>query len=82
MKHHKKLQAEEVLERFNAPHAALSDRETDVLMRFYGLNLQVRHSLQDIGNLYHVSRERIRQIEAKALEKIRDHSTIKKLRDY
>jgi len=69
-KHHKKLRAEEVLERFNAPHAALSDRETDVLMRFYGLNHQVRHSLQEIGNIYKVSRERIRQIKIAALKKL------------
>ncbi len=70
MKHHKKLQAEEVLERFNAPHAALSDRETDVLMRFYGLNHQVRHSLQEIGNRHRVTRERIRQIKIAALKKL------------
>jgi len=69
-KYHKKPRGEEVLERFNAPHAALSDRETDVLMRFYGLNHQVRHSLQEIGNIYKVSRERIRQIKIAALKKL------------
>jgi len=42
----------------------------------------VAHTLEEVGREFDVTRERIRQIEAKALERIQKHAGIKKLRDY
>ena len=50
-------------------------------MRF-GLEDGVSHTLEEVGKEFDVTRERIRQIEAKALEKIQQNVTIEKLRDY
>ena len=50
-------------------------------MRF-GLTDGMNHTLEEVGREFDVTRERIRQIEAKALEKIREHNKLKKLRDY
>jgi RNA polymerase primary sigma factor len=50
-------------------------------MRF-GLIDGVSHTLEEVGQEFDVTRERIRQIEAKALEKITQHPDIVKLRDY
>ena len=50
-------------------------------MRF-GLEDGVTHTLEEVGKEFGVTRERIRQIEAKALEKIRVHRKLDKLRGY
>jgi len=42
----------------------------------------VSHTLEEVGQEFDVTRERIRQIEAKSLEKIREHHSIDKLKDY
>jgi RNA polymerase primary sigma factor len=60
----------------------LSPREQKILRIRFGLEDGVTHTLEEVGQEFGVTRERIRQIEAKALEKIRDHDNIKKLRDY
>lgn len=49
----------------------LSERERDVLQWRYGLKDGASRTLEEVGQIFHVSRERIRQIEAKALRKIR-----------
>ncbi|MEK7507831.1 MAG: RNA polymerase sigma factor RpoD [Patescibacteria group bacterium] len=51
----------------------LSDREQKILKMRFGLEDGVNHTLEEVGKAFGVTRERIRQIEAKALEKIRDH---------
>jgi RNA polymerase primary sigma factor len=62
--------------------AQLSPREQKILEMRFGLEDGVAHTLEEVGREFDVTRERIRQIEAKALEKIQKHEGIKKLRDY
>jgi len=60
----------------------LSPREQKILTIRFGLEDGVTHTLEEVGKEFGVTRERIRQIEAKALEKIRDNEQSKKLRHY
>ena len=60
----------------------LSPREQKILEMRFGLKDGVTHTLEEVGKIFGVTRERIRQIEAKALEKIRQHHKIEKLRGY
>ncbi|MEK7545500.1 MAG: sigma-70 family RNA polymerase sigma factor [Patescibacteria group bacterium] len=60
----------------------LSPREQKILEMRFGLTDGVAHTLEEVGKEFDVTRERIRQIEAKALEKIQAHAGISKLRDY
>ncbi len=62
--------------------ATLSAREQKILEMRFGLTDGVAHTLEEVGQEFEVTRERIRQIEAKALERIRKHEGLKKLRDY
>jgi len=50
-------------------------------MRF-GLEDGITHTLEEVGQVFGVTRERIRQIEAKSLERIREHRGLKKLKGY
>lgn len=60
----------------------LSEREREVLEMRFGLNDGKDHTLEEVGRSFGVTRERIRQIEAKALRKLRHPSRSKSLRDY
>jgi len=60
----------------------LTAREQKILAMRFGLEDGVTHTLEEVGSEFGVTRERIRQIEAKALEKIREHGSLKKLRGY
>ena len=60
----------------------LSDRERKVLEMRFGLNDGQGRTLEEVGSEFGVTRERIRQIEAKALRKLRHPIRSRKLRDY
>ena len=62
--------------------STLSDRERRVLEERFGLNDGKPKTLEEVGRMFSVTRERIRQIEAKALRKLRHPSRGNKLKDY
>ena len=62
--------------------STLTDREKQVLQMRFGLLDGKPHTLEEVGNEFDVTRERIRQIESKALRKLRHPSRSKKLRDF
>ena len=70
-----KEQLDEVLQ-------TLTPREAKVLSMRFGLEGGHPHTLEEVGKYFDVTRERIRQIEAKALRKLRHPSRSKKLKDF
>ncbi|HUT96222.1 MAG TPA: sigma-70 family RNA polymerase sigma factor [Candidatus Paceibacterota bacterium] len=60
----------------------LSPREQEILGMRFGLKDGITHTLEEVGKKFRVTRERIRQIEAKSLQKIREHKKLKKLEEY
>ena len=70
-----KEQLEEVL-------GTLTEREQKVLILRFGLEDVRARTLEEVGKEFNVTRERIRQIEAKALRKLRHPSRSRKLKDY
>ena len=69
-------------EQINEVLETLTDRERNVLRLRFGLDDGRSRTLEEVGKEFNVTRERIRQIEAKALRKLRHPSRSKKLRDY
>lgn len=74
-RHLLKEQMEEILDQ-------LSERERKVLVMRFGLEDGINRTLEDVGKEFSVTRERVRQIEAKALRKLRHPLRSRKLRDY
>ena len=60
----------------------LAPREQKILRMRFGLDDGISHTLEEVGKEFGVTRERIRQIEAKAVMKIRDHEKVRKLEGY
>ena len=62
--------------------AGLTPREAKVLRMRFSIDMNTDHTLEEVGKQFDVTRERIRQIEAKALRKLRHPSRSKKLRAF
>jgi len=62
--------------------AGLTERESKVLRMRFGINMNTDHTLEEVGKQFDVTRERIRQIEAKALRKLRHPSRSETLRSF
>ena len=60
----------------------LTPREQKILSMRFGLEDGITHTLEEVGKEFGVTRERIRQIEAKSLDRIREHRELKKLKGY
>ena len=69
-------------EHVNRILTGLSEREQKILRMRFGLDDGKTHTLEEVGREFGVTRERIRQIEAKALTKLRKSGDSKKLKDY
>jgi len=74
----RKILREEILNTLDV----LTDKEKEVLKLRNGLVDGVFHTLEEVGNKFNVTRERIRQIESKAHDKIRQYADIKKLKSF
>lgn len=70
-----KQEVEEVLKK-------LTSREAKILKLYYGLDGEKPHTLEEVGYIFKLTRERVRQIKEKALQKLRNSSTSKALRIY
>lgn len=69
-------------EQVQAVLSTLSEREQKIVKMRFGLENGKSHTLEEVGQEFAVTRERIRQIEAKALAKLRKHKDAKKLHEY
>jgi RNA polymerase primary sigma factor len=69
-------------ERISTVLNSLSPREAKVLRMRFGIDMNTDHTLEEVGKQFDVTRERIRQIEAKALRKLRHPSRAEKLRSF
>jgi RNA polymerase primary sigma factor len=76
------LQGALLQEQLDEVMQTLTDREKKVLALRFGLEDGRSRTLEEVGKEFHVTRERIRQIEAKALRKLRHPSRSRKLKDY
>ncbi len=69
-------------EEMRAMLATLGSREKRILSLRFGLEDDSPHTLEDVGKIFKVTRERVRQIEAKALKKLRHPSRSRRLRPF
>jgi len=63
-------EAETVEKAYQSSEGLLTDKEKDIISRYYGINKNTRHSLAEISERYGVTRERIRQVKTDALDRI------------
>ncbi|MGC8651006.1 MAG: sigma-70 family RNA polymerase sigma factor [Minisyncoccia bacterium] len=62
--------------------SSFADRERDIIKMRFGLEDGINHTLEEVGKEFGVTRERIRQIEAKTLEKIKEHPHAQRIKEF
>ncbi|WP_419174513.1 sigma-70 family RNA polymerase sigma factor [Desulfosediminicola sp.] len=77
---HEQTMINSLRECLNQVMSSLSPREAKVLRMRYGINVEYDHTLEEVGRCFAVTRERIRQIEAQAISKLKHPSRIEELR--
>jgi RNA polymerase primary sigma factor len=70
----------DLIEQLNRILSTLSPKEEKVIRMRFGIGEKYDHTLEEVGQVFEVTRERIRQIEAKALKKLRHPTRSKRLR--
>lgn len=73
---------DDLMEQVNSTLATLTPREEKVLRMRFGIGEKYDHTLERVGQVFEVTRERVRQIEARALRKLKHHSRTKRLRPF
>lgn len=66
----KQTVADKIYRAYISHGSSLDPRERDILAKYYGFGEERRHSLEEIGQLYSISRERIRQVKHHAITKL------------
>jgi RNA polymerase primary sigma factor len=69
-------------EEINKTLATLSDREKEVIKLYFGIGEDTAHTLEEIGQRFNLTRERVRQIKEKALRRLKHSSRSKRLKIY
>ena len=62
--------------------ASLTPREAKILRMRFGIDEKREHTLEEVGQEFEITRERIRQIEAKTLQKVKHHKRKRKLKTF
>ena len=78
----KTLENSEASSRIEEVLASLSEREEKIIRMRFGIGVGTEHTLEEVGKFFNLTRERIRQIEIKALKKLRHPARSKMLREY
>ncbi|MCD6579213.1 sigma-70 family RNA polymerase sigma factor [bacterium] len=69
-------------EKLNLVLSTLDEREAEIIRLRFGLNGETPKTLEEVGNIFNITRERVRQIEAKAVRKLRNPNRSKNLREF
>ena len=81
-RYYRQLFYNDLKEKVNEVLSTLSKKEEMVIRYRFGMITGDEMTLEEVGNIFHVTKERIRQIEVKALRKLKHHSRANKLKDY
>jgi len=79
---HESALFDDLIEQVNRTLATLTPREEKVLRMRFGIGEKYDHTLEEVGQVFEVTRERVRQIEARALRKLKHHSRTRRLKPF